>query len=60
MIKFLLTNFLSFQAGDFLRGLPSFNKENFTRFNADGVQAKSIVSVTATVDSVVLLAHDNL
>lgn len=27
-------------AGDFLKGLPSFNKENFTRFNADGIQAK--------------------
>eukprot|EP00795_Rhopilema_esculentum_P006094 gene6094-11479_t len=28
-------------AGDFLKGLPSFNKENFSRFHADGVQSKS-------------------
>ena len=46
VIIFLHTKF-SFQAGDFLKGLPSFNKENFTRFNADGVQAKSTVSVAA-------------
>eukprot|EP00794_Sanderia_malayensis_P010096 gene10096-11127_t len=34
----------SIMAGDFLNGLPSFNKDNFTKFHADGNQAKNIAS----------------